>query len=64
MKTFHIRENVGRAKYLVNYHDGKKKHADGSDFFDISIFKNKKNLARFIGELQSQGYSESPFNWS
>jgi hypothetical protein len=32
---------VGRAKYVVNYFTGKK-HQDGSDFYDIRIFKNEK----------------------
>ena len=35
--------NVGKVKYLVKYHDGKKKHEDNSRFFDIAIFKNKKD---------------------
>ena len=25
-----------------SYHDGKKKHKDGSDFFDIKLSKKKK----------------------
>ena len=49
---------VGMAKYLVNYHDGIKKHNDGSDFFDIEIFKNKKKLKTFIVELVNNGYIE------
>ena len=44
MKRFYIQNDIGKAKYVVNYHDGNKKHFDGSDFFDIIIFKNKKKL--------------------
>ena len=51
--------NIGRAKYLVNYHDGIKKHNDGSDFFDIEIFKNKKKLNAFIVGLVNNGYIET-----
>jgi hypothetical protein len=43
-----IRYNIGHAKYVVNYSDGTKKHKDGSEFFDIAIFKNKKKMAAFI----------------
>lgn len=58
MKDYKIMFNVGKAKYLVNYHNGIKKHKDGSNFYDISIFKNKKDLNAFIKELEEQGYNE------
>jgi hypothetical protein len=44
---------VGRAKYVVNYYTGKK-HQDGSDFFDIRIFKNEKFKNRFVNLLKAQ----------
>ena len=47
-----IQYNVGRAKYVVNYSDGTKHHADGSEFFDIAIFKNKLKMRAFITALQ------------
>lgn len=56
-KQFRIRQNVGKAKYLVSYHDGVKKHKDGSDFFDIAIFKNKPMLHKFTSKLVNDGYS-------
>lgn len=58
IKSFYIRYNIGKAKYVVNYHDGKKTHPDGSEFFDIEIFKNKKKLAAFVAELKKQYYVE------
>lgn len=58
MKRFNVKCNVGTAKYLVSYHDGEKTHKDGSDFFDIAIFKNKKKLDAFIGKLQADGYKD------
>jgi len=58
-KRFNTMSNIGRAKYLVNYHDGIKKHNDGSDFFDIEIFKNKKKLNAFIVGLVNNGYIET-----
>lgn len=59
MKRFNIQYNVGRAKYVVNYYDGTKKHPDGSDFFDIEIFKNKQKLNKFTDELLKKGYKQN-----
>ena len=58
-KKFYIQQNVGTAKYVVNYYNGVKKHGDGSDFYDIAIFSNKKKLDDFVKELKSKGYIES-----
>ena len=58
MKRFYTQYNVGKAKYTVSFHDGESKHSDGSDFFDIAIFKNKKKLTKFIEDLQHNGYIE------
>ena len=49
---------IGRAKYVINYHDGVKKHNDGSNFYDIEIFKNKKKLKARKNELILNGYKE------
>jgi hypothetical protein len=57
-KRFYIQQNVGTAKYVVNYYDGVKKHKDGSDFYDVAIFSNKKKLDDFIKELKKKGYTE------
>ena len=56
MKQYNIMFNVGKAKYVVNYYDGEKSHDDGSDFFDMAIFKNKKDLNEFEKELTSKEY--------
>ena len=58
-KTYHIMNNVGAAKYVVNFHDGRKTHPDGSPFFDIRIFKNKRKLSAFVSELEGQSYTET-----
>ena len=50
--------NVGRVKYLVNFHDGKSTHKDGSPFFDIRLFNNKVKQRAFIQQLQADGYRE------
>lgn len=62
MKMFYVQTNIGRVKYVVNYHDGCKKHRDGSNFFDIATFKNKKKLASFISDLKNNGYQCTPNN--
>jgi hypothetical protein len=56
MKNYFLQYNVGKAKYLVSWHDGIKKHSDGSDFYDVKIFKNKKYLNRFINFLTFANY--------
>jgi len=58
MKNYNIKYNVGKAKYLVSFHDGIKKHNDGSDFYDVKIFKNKIKLNQFIKELTSLNYKQ------
>jgi len=56
MKIYSVQNKIGHSKYVVSYHNGVKKHKDGSEFYDISIFKNKKDLATFEGKLCHEGY--------
>jgi hypothetical protein len=55
-KRYYQQDRVGSAKYTISYHDGKQKHKDGSDFFGIQTFKNKKDLAKFVNTLNKSGY--------
>ena len=55
-KRYNQKDGVGKSKYVISYHDGKKKHKDGSDFFDMQIFRNKKDLAKFVNALHRGGY--------
>jgi hypothetical protein len=62
-KRFNTNYGVGKSKYVVNYHDGVKKHKDGSDFFDVQIFKNQKDLEAFKKALLQKGFvAESVVN--
>ena len=62
-KRFNTKYGVGKSKYVVNYHDGVKKHKDGSDFFDVQIFKNQKDLEAFKKALLQKGFvAESVVN--
>jgi hypothetical protein len=58
-KKFHVMYGIGKAKYVVNFHDGVSKHKDGSNFYDMRIFKNKINLYSFMKELVGNGYIET-----
>ena len=55
-KRYNTTSNVGKAKYVINFHDGKKKNKDGSDFFDMKIFKNKRDFEKFEKELKSKRF--------
>lgn len=57
-KVFYTGGNIGKAKYTVHSHDGKKSHGDGSPFYDIAIFKNKVKRDQKMKELLKQGYKE------
>jgi hypothetical protein len=56
MKSFNIQYNIGRSKYVINYYEGISKHYDGSNFFSIAIFSNKKLFNKFQRKLLSEGY--------
>lgn len=58
MKTFYQQDNIGKAKYTISFHDGIQTHKDGSPFFGIAIFHNKKKLNQFRSELINKGYKE------
>jgi hypothetical protein len=58
MKIFYVQNNIGRAKYVVSYHDGESKHKDGSPFYGMAILKSKGALAAFVQKLYAQGYTE------
>jgi hypothetical protein len=48
-------QNIGTVKYTVSWHDPKepKYHPDGSPFYDLRTFKNKKKRDAFIKSLKS-----------
>lgn len=57
-KTFNLMNGIGKSKYVVNFHDGKKAHKDGSAFYDIMTFKNKVDRDSFVAGLKKKGYRE------
>ncbi|HAR39068.1 MAG TPA: hypothetical protein DCS09_11130 [Porphyromonadaceae bacterium] len=58
MKRYSVQNNIGKAKYVVNHHNGADTHKDGSPFFAIAIFHNKKKLASYVAGLRKEGYGE------
>lgn len=48
VKLYNIMFGVGKAKYVVNYHDGVKKYNDGSRFYDTILFSNKLKMNKFM----------------
>jgi hypothetical protein len=58
MQNINVLNNVGKAKYVVIYWDGKKKHKDNSNFEDIRIFKNKKDLNAFLEVIKCQDMAD------
>ena len=61
-KRFKVGFNIGKAKYVISHHDGRQKHKDGSDFFGISIYKNKKAFEKGQEDLRKKGYIEESVN--
>ena len=57
-KQFYVQDRIGKARHVVNHHDGVKTHRDGSKFFDVTICSNKRKLAKFVAGLVSRGYVE------
>ena len=50
-----------RAFHTVSFHDGVKTYRDGSPFFDLKIFRNQRNAARFVAGLKRDGYVPAPW---
>ena len=61
-KVFKVNPGIGKAKYSISSHDGKKTHKDGSDFYDIEIFKNKVDLENGIKKYTSNGFVKESVN--
>jgi hypothetical protein len=56
LKKFSVLDNVGKVRYTVSFHDGVKTHGDGSPFYDIRLFRNKRKRDGFVKSLLAQGF--------
>jgi len=55
-RLYRERYGVGLTRYSVFFHDGLKTHKDGSKFFDMRLFTNKRKKESFIRSLRESGY--------
>lgn len=58
MKVYSKHSGIGRSKYVVMYHNGEKRHEDGSAFYDLRVFKSQEKCGEFCRELNRKGYTE------
>lgn len=56
MKKYNVMYGVGAVKYLVNTCDGVSTHKDGSPFWGCYCFKSKKQMNKYVSDLEQQGY--------
>jgi hypothetical protein len=59
MKTFYLQDNIGKAKYTVNFYDGISTNKDGSPFTAIAIFHNKIKRNKYVKDLKNKGYTQT-----
>ena len=43
---------------MLSFHDGVSTNPDGSPFYDVRLFRNKKRLQESIRNLEAEGYKE------
>lgn len=56
MKIYSVQNNIGKARHIVNFYDGIKTHADGSRFFNMRIFTNKRASDKFVNQLKEEDF--------
>lgn len=59
--NYYEQSNIGTCRYTVSYHDGHSTHRDGSPFYGIKIFRNRRAVGLFIRDLARQGYVERAY---
>lgn len=57
-KTYTTQDNIGTARYVVSFHDGKQTHPDGSPFHDVRTFRTKSDRNTFCRQLEEHGYKQ------
>lgn len=57
-KIYKVNPQIGTSKYSVSFYDGVKVNLDGSEFFDLRIFKKKRDLNKFVDTLRGLNYIE------
>lgn len=54
--VYRVPLTLRRGQHVVDFHDGDKRHADGSPFYDVRVFSNLKRAERFAKELEDKGF--------
>ena len=62
-KTYYTQNNIGKVKYTISYHDGLLNYNDGSPFYGIYCFSNKREYRKRLKELIADGYVEKGFSF-
>jgi hypothetical protein len=57
-KQYIINSQIGKVKHSISFYDGVKVHSDGSEFWDLRTFKTKRDMKRFVKQLENDGYKE------
>ena len=57
-KQYYVQERVGKARYVLNHHDGETTNPDGSPAWGLSTYRSKRGLQAAIKILRKQGYLE------
>lgn len=58
-KIFSIKPtSIGKAKYVIDYHDGHSTYKDGSKFIGIDTYSSKEKLQKGIKRFLSEGYRQ------
>lgn len=55
-KVYSFQSNIGKAKHVVNFHDGESMHPSGCPFWGIAIFSSLRKRDAYVKSLQAQGY--------
>ncbi|MEG3764916.1 hypothetical protein [Alteromonas sp. 14N.309.X.WAT.G.H12] len=56
MKFYDCIDNLGKAKYLVNFHDETQTYPDGTPRLNVRKFTNKRKRDQFVRSLKKMDY--------
>ena len=57
-KEYYEQDEIGTSKYTVSFNNGIDRHKDGSLFYHIQTFSNKREKNVFVKDLISKGYKK------
>lgn len=57
-KKFMVNSQIGVTKHSISFYNGVSTYDDNSEFWNLRIFKNKRDMKKFIKQLEDKGYKE------